>query len=92
LQADSADGGWLVLTDSYYPGWRAWIDGKPAPIDRFSDALRSVDVPAGQHTIEMRYQPSTFRVGLFISLLALALLAGLAALAVHAPSSADLSS
>jgi hypothetical protein len=66
--------GALILNDSYYPGWRAWVDGKPAPITPYRDAFRSVSVPAGTHTIEMRYQPATFRVGLFISLIALAFL------------------
>ena len=72
-----ADGN-LILTDSYYPGWRAWVDGKPSPINRYRDAFRSIPVRAGTHTVEMRYEPATFRLGAFISLVALALLAGAA--------------
>jgi hypothetical protein len=79
LTLDSQQAGQLTLTDSYYPGWRAWVDGRPAPITRYRDAFRSITVPAGKHTIEMRYEPATFRIGLFISLLALALLTAAAA-------------
>jgi hypothetical protein len=79
LTVDSDQGGQLIVTDSYYPGWRAWVDGKPAAIGRVSDgAFRSLLVPAGKHTVEMRYEPATFRVGLFVSLVAGALLAGAA--------------
>ncbi|UCC67828.1 MAG: YfhO family protein [Armatimonadota bacterium] len=76
-QADSP--GALVLTDSYYPGWRAWVDGKPVPIELADDAFRAVGLPPGEHTVEMRYDPASFRVGMFVSLLAAALLAALAA-------------
>ncbi len=92
LTVNSQQGGLLILTDSYCPGWHAWIDGRPTPIDRFSDAFRSVAVPAGTHIIEMRYEPATFRLGLFISLIALALLVGLAASAIRASPAADPSS
>jgi hypothetical protein len=68
--------GLLVLTDSYYPGWRARVDGRPSEIQRVRDAFRGVRVPAGEHLVELRYEPASFRVGLFLSLLAAALLAG----------------
>jgi hypothetical protein len=83
LQAYSKGGGWLILTDSCYPGWRAWVDSKPAPITPYRDAFRSVPIPAGNHTVDMRYEPATFRIGLFISLLALALLAAAALFVAH---------
>src|SRR2546427_1357451 len=43
IDADSRDGGFLVLTDQYYPGWRGWIDGMPTAIyrDRKSTRLNS---------------------------------------------------
>jgi hypothetical protein len=68
----------LTLTDSYYPGWRASVDGKSAPIYRVNYAFRGIPVSAGKHTVELRYEPATFRVGLFLSLLALAALAAAA--------------
>jgi len=68
----------VVLTDSYYPGWRAWVDGAPATIYRVNYGFRGIPVPTGSHTVELRYEPATFRVGMFLSLLTLAALAGAA--------------
>ncbi len=80
LKAAASSSALLVLTDSYYPGWRARVDGKPAAILRVNYAFRGVPVPAGEHTVELRYEPASFRVGLFLSLLALCSLgAGLGA-------------
>lgn len=66
----------LLLTDTNYPGWRVEVDGKPADIALAEEAFRAVAVPAGQHRVEFRYDPASFRVGLFVSLLACALLVG----------------
>ncbi len=64
--------GWLVLTDSYYPGWRALIDGQPAPLFRADLLFRAVPV-VGTHRVEFIYDPLSIKVGIGISLLALAL-------------------
>ncbi len=69
----------LTLTDSYFPGWRASVDGKPIPVSATEQGLRYVEVRAGDHTVEFRYEPATYRVGLFVSLLALAGLLGFGA-------------
>lgn len=58
----------LVLTDVHYPGWTATIDGQPVPILRADYAFRAVSVPAGEHFVEFRYQPSSFRYGALGSL------------------------
>jgi hypothetical protein len=76
VQLDAEYDSLLVLTDSFYPGWRAWVDGDPAPIYRVNYGFRGIPVPAGEHTVELRYDPASFRVGAFLSLLALAALAG----------------
>jgi uncharacterized membrane protein YfhO len=76
LSMNLDDPGLLVLSDSYYPGWRAWADGEPADIHRVNYGFRGIVVPAGRHTVEMRYEPASFRVGLFVSLLGLAALVG----------------
>ncbi|MFB3881140.1 MAG: YfhO family protein [Armatimonadota bacterium] len=65
----------LVLTDSYYPGWRARVYETPTPIVRTNYAFRGVPVGPGASIVTMRYEPATFRVGLFASLLACAALA-----------------
>jgi hypothetical protein len=66
----------LFLRDSAYPGWNARVDGKPVPVELPKVGFRSVAVPAGEHTVEFWYEPATFRVGLFVSLVACAALAG----------------
>jgi hypothetical protein len=57
LEVTTAAPALLVVTDSYDPGWRAWIDGTPAPIYPANVAFRGVFVPAGTHTVEMTYSP-----------------------------------
>jgi hypothetical protein len=59
--------GYLVLTDAYYPGWTATVDGQPAEIEQADIMFRAVRVPAGQHRVELRYQPRLFSFGLLIS-------------------------
>jgi hypothetical protein len=70
LEAELSAPGYLILVDSYDPGWRAWIDGRPEPVLRANVAFRAVRVPAGRHTVEYRYQPTTVLVGAALSLLA----------------------
>ncbi|MBN2310105.1 MAG: YfhO family protein, partial [Candidatus Hydrogenedentes bacterium] len=67
----------LVLSDAYYPGWQARIDGQPAEVFPAYYAFRGVLVPAGNHAVEFLYRPASARWGLVVS--TLALLAGLAA-------------
>lgn len=57
----------LVLTDTYFPGWVATVDGTGADILRANYAFRAVVVPPGRHTVEFRYQPSSFRLGAGLS-------------------------
>jgi len=71
LQADMVDNGLLVLSDVYYPGWQARVDGQSAPIYRADYLLRAVPVEAGQHRVEVYYDPLLFKVGLAITILTL---------------------
>jgi hypothetical protein len=64
----------LVLTDVYFPGWKATVDGKQADIERVDYLLRGVVVPAGTHTVEFSYQPASWRAGWIVSGLALLVL------------------
>ncbi len=59
---------YLVLTDAYYPGWVATVDGQPAHIERADLLFRAVQVPAGRHRVEFWYQPQSFSVGVAISI------------------------
>jgi hypothetical protein len=80
----SSDGGYLVLTDAYYPGWRAYLDGEETPVLRADYLFRAVALPPGRHLVQFRYQPESFEAGLAITRLTLALL-GLALLVSLAP-------
>jgi len=64
---------WL-LRDTYYPGWRAFIDQQPAEIELYRGVFRQIKVPPGEHRVFMAYYPATVICGLFISLIALAIL------------------
>jgi Bacterial membrane protein YfhO len=65
------DSGILVLADSHYPGWKAYVDGKEEIIRRANLFFRAVSLPAGNHKVEFRYEPWSFKVGLTISLVTL---------------------
>ena len=67
----SRNAGVLVLADSYFPGWKAFVDGTPAPIDRVNRIFRGVVTPAGVHRVEFLYRPHSFRIGSVLSILAL---------------------
>jgi hypothetical protein len=60
IAAEAKQDGWLLLLDSYYPGWTATVDGKPAPIYRADGFFRAVPVPAGRHLVTFRYFPGFF--------------------------------
>jgi hypothetical protein len=62
--------GYMVLIDSYYPGWRAYVDGKRSEVLKANYAFRAVAVPAGKHQVEYRYQPRSFYAGLTLTMLA----------------------
>lgn len=57
LEVESTAGGWVVLNDVWHPWWRATIDNGDAPIHRANAIFRAVRVPAGRHTVTMRFQP-----------------------------------
>jgi hypothetical protein len=66
--------GILVLTDSYYPGWKVFVDGAQKKLLRANHFFRAVELPAGNHSVEFVYDPLSFKIGSLISLLTAALL------------------
>lgn len=72
IQAELGRPGYLVLLDSYYPGWRAWVDGQPAPVWRADILFRAVALEPGQHLVTFVYEPPSFRLGSATTLAALA--------------------
>jgi hypothetical protein len=72
--------GLLVLSDVHYPGWTAQVDGSETPVEPVDYLLRGVRVPAGDHTVELRYEPLSWTVGWAVSAVALILLAAAVAM------------
>ena len=67
IQASLSSPGILVLADSYYPGWKAYLDDKEVKIYRANLFFRAVVLPAGDHVVKFRYEPASFKIGLIIS-------------------------
>jgi hypothetical protein len=57
IEADSPDGGWVVLNDLWHPWWFAEVDGKPADMLRANVLFRAVAVPPGRHNVRFRFRP-----------------------------------
>lgn len=58
---------YLVLTDQYYPGWEAAVDGQPTPIYRANYLFRAVSVPQGMHRVVFRFVPRSFYLGALVA-------------------------
>lgn len=80
VSAEAKRPGVLVLTDASFPGWRATVDGRPAQLERVDYLLRGVAIGPGPHTVELRYEPASWRIGWIVSAVALVALVAAAAL------------
>jgi len=69
IRADLACDGTVILSDTFYPGWRARVDHRPAEIAAANGAMRAVAVPRGNHTVTMRYRPASVYLGAALTLL-----------------------
>ena len=69
IETSNYDASILILTDVYYPGWKAFIDGTETKIYRADGLVRAVFVPEGDHTIEFVYLPESYTIGITISLI-----------------------
>jgi hypothetical protein len=69
--------GFLVLSESYFPGWVARVDDRSARVYQADYVVMGVGVPAGRHTVELSYQPRVALRGVVISLTAVFLILGL---------------
>ena len=71
LRVSAPRRGWLVMTDTYFPGWRAQVDGVAAPILRANRLFRAVEVPQGTHRVVLSYFPGAWSLGAAGSILTL---------------------
>lgn len=67
----------LTLAESRYPGWKAQMDGRPAPLLSANDPFWHIALIAGVHRITIRYRPVSYRLGLYLTGLALAMIVGI---------------
>ncbi len=67
IETNSDVSGYLVLTDANYPGWVATLDGQPIEIETAYGLFRAIQLPAGAHTVEFRFEPSSLNWGVGIS-------------------------
>jgi hypothetical protein len=65
IDASANSDGFLVLNDPYASGWNAYVDGKQTDILRTNHAFRGIELPAGQHEVVFKYEPTTLQVGLW---------------------------
>ncbi len=63
LEAASASSSFLLLSEIFYPGWRAWVDGQETPILRADYLLRAIPLEAGQHRVRLELVPESLRLG-----------------------------
>lgn len=68
-RSHSPSPGWLVLSEAYDPGWRAWVNGSPSPLYRADLALLALPLPAGEQDILLRYTAPWLTAGLAAALL-----------------------
>jgi hypothetical protein len=68
LRVEAACSGLLVLPDTYFPGWKATVNGQDRTIYPTDGAFRSVAVPEGTSRVEFRYEPRAFSIGVFLAL------------------------
>lgn len=73
----------LVFTDTYYPGWKAYVDGKETPVYRADGLVRAIFLPSGNHIIEFTYLPQSFILGATISLSTIVIILGMTAYSKH---------
>lgn len=71
INVETTEDGVFILSDAYYPGWKAYLDRKPVKIYPAFGALRAVFLPKGQHQLVFRYHPWTFYLGSVLTLLSI---------------------
>ena len=71
VNVSAAQNGWLVTSNTWYPGWIVKVDGQKVPLLRANYLFQAVWLPAGTHRVEFIYRPMFFYAGACLSLLGL---------------------
>lgn len=74
IKATMAEDGYLVLGDTFYPGWNVYVDGKKSKVLKANYILRSVFLEKGEHIVEFVYEPKSFFIGMIITLASMVIL------------------
>ncbi len=67
IQVQAPSPSLIVIAQSYYPAWRAYLDGKRIAMFRANYAFQTVEVPSGTHEVLLRYQDGYFTTGVLLS-------------------------
>jgi len=67
IEIEAQDDAMLVLSDNYYPGWLAFIDGRRVEVFKANCTMRAVRVPAGRHMVSFEFAPATFRLSVYVT-------------------------
>jgi len=71
ITTDASSNSILVISDNYYPGWKAYLDGKETKIYRANYTFRAIEIPKGKYSVIFKYQPNSFYTGVTISTISL---------------------
>lgn len=74
IRATLLEEGYLVLGDTFYPGWNAYVDGKKSKVLKTNYILRSVFLEKGEHIVKFVYEPKSFAIGMIITLISIGIL------------------
>jgi hypothetical protein len=85
LRVQRDEPGYLVAARTYFPGWKAAVNGEAAPIARANLAFQAVPIPAGASEVELVYAPRSFRLGALVSIASALAVAFLGIRVRHSP-------
>jgi hypothetical protein len=77
IQTAAPEASLVVVSQAWYPAWKVYVDGKPANLWRANYAFQAVQVPAGNHQVQLRYEDGAFRIGVVLSLMGIIICLGL---------------
>jgi uncharacterized membrane protein YfhO len=71
FEVEAKEASVVVLAQSFYPAWKARVDGAPVPLWRANHGFQALAVPGGRHTVRVVYEDRAFRFGALVSIVAL---------------------